>query len=272
MEVAGGVFRGVGAFFEGVRFVLGSRRLWWRAAVPAMTALVLAVALVAAGVHFALPRLHAALGYGVGETLVAVLLVGLLVVVAMVIALALARPLSGWALDGIVRAQRRALAAGRFDDVADAAGTDTHEVGGLTSMAQSTASSLLSLVVGVPPLVGLAVVGWLFPPAAVATVPLDAIVAALILGWDLLDYPLSARGMSPTGRARWCAEHFGAFLGFGLAASVFFAIPVVGWFALPFGVAGATRLAGQLTPGRVPSPPGAPARLPAEKRAGGAGR
>ena len=29
----------------------------------------------------------------------------------------------------------------------------------------------------------------------------------------------------------------------GLAAAAFFAIPIVGWLAFPFGVAGATRLA-----------------------------
>ena len=69
------------------------------------------------------------------------------------------------------------------------------------------------------------------------------IVAALLLAWDLLDYPLELRGMGVTARFRWCARHFGAVLGFGLAAMLFFAVPGLGLLALPCGVAGATRLA-----------------------------
>jgi CysZ protein len=225
--------RGIGAFFQGVHFVFQTRGLWWRAAIPAFTALILAVALSTLGLHFALPWAHRTFGYGIAEELLATLLVVLVAVVSLVLALALARPLSGWALDGIVREQRRAL-------VPDERGA--LESPGLVSMGSSVGSSLLALGAGLPVFVGLAVVGWVFPPAAIATGPLDAIVAALILAWDLLDYPLSLQGMTPSTRARWCLAHFGSVLGFGLAASFFFAIPVFGWFALPFGVAGATRL------------------------------
>ncbi len=232
MELA----RGIGAFFEGVRFVFQTRGMWWRAAIPAVTALLLAVALGAVGVHFVLPWAHSTFGNGLAEELLAVVLVALVVVVSVVLALALARPLSGWALDGIVREQRRALLPDERALV---------EPSGLASMGQSAASSLLSLGAGVPLIVGLAAVGWVFPPAAIATAPLDAVVAALILAWNLLDYPLTLQGMTPAARARWCLRHFGSVLGFGLAASVFFAIPVLGWLALPFGVAGATRLVAQ---------------------------
>ncbi len=225
-------FAGIGAFLAGVRFVFATRRVWWRASVPALIALLITIALAASGIRFALPWAHHSLGEGVGEKVVALILVGSIVVGSVVVALALARPLSGWALEGIVVEQRRALGG---DDLPVASAS------GLPSVRQSLVANLLALGVGIPALGGLAIVGWLFPPAAIATAPLDVVVAALLLAWDLLDYPLT--GMPTRDRAQWCLGHFWGVLGFGLAASAFFAIPVVGWLALPFGVAGATRLA-----------------------------
>ena len=240
------VLRGIGAFFDGVRFVLQTRTVWWRAAIPALMALVLTVALAVAGIHFALPWAHRTFGDGLAEEVFAAALVALLVVVAFMLALALARPLSGWALDGIVREQRRALGRGGSLPLAPAGAS------GHVSAGQSVAASLLALGAGVPTLVALTVVGWLFPPAAIVTAPLGGAIAALLLAWDLLEYPLSNQGMPPAERARWCLRNFGSVLGFGLAAAAFFAIPVVGWLAFPFGVAGATRLAMQGRRGMSP--------------------
>jgi len=230
--------RGIVAFFQGVRFVLGTRGVWWRAAIPTLTTLLVTAALGAVGAHFALPWAHRTLGDGIAEELLAVLLMAVIVVVSFTLALVLARPLSGWALDGIVREQRRAL-------LPHERALTTTSASGLASIVQSLGPSLLALGAGVPLIVGLTTVGWVFPPAAIATVPLDAMVGALLLAWDLLDYPFTLQGMTSAARARWCLRHFGSVLGFGLAASAFFAIPVLGWLALPFGVAGATRLAEQ---------------------------
>jgi CysZ protein len=226
--------RGILAFFQGVRFVLATRGLWWRAAIPTLTTLLLTAALGALGAHFALPWARRTFGDGIAEELLAVVLVAVIVVVSFTLALVLARPLSGWALDGIVREQRRLL----LPDERALARTSA-------SALLSIGPSLLALGAAVPLIVGLAGVGWAFPPAAVATVPLDVVVGALLLAWDLLDYPFTLRGMTSAARARWCLRHFGSVLGFGLAASAFFAIPVLGWLALPFGVAGATRLSEQ---------------------------
>jgi CysZ protein len=232
------VLRGIGAFLGGVRFVLQTRAVWWRAAIPALMALALTAGLALAGIHFALPWAHRLFGDGLAEEVFAVALVALVIVVAFMLALALARPLSGWALDGVVREQQRALAAPGGPLPLAPAGASGH-----VSMGQSVAASLLALAAGVPPLVGLTAIGWLFPPAAIVTAPLGGVIAALLLAWDLLEYPLSIQGMPPAERARWCLRNFGSVLGFGLAAAAFFAIPVVGWLAFPFGVAGATRLA-----------------------------
>jgi CysZ protein len=227
-----GLFRGAAAFFGGMGFVVGAPRLWWRAIVPAVTALVLAVGLAILGIRFVLGWSHRALGSGIGETLLEVVAVVGVALLAIVLAVSAAQPLSGWALEGIVRAQQRALGPQVQQDLP-----------WLASTMRSAASSLIAIVVGVPVIAGLAVLGWVVPPAAIATVPLKVVVTALLLSWDLLDYPLALQGMSARARLVWCKSHFGSVLGFGLAATAFFAVPGVGLLALPFGVAGATRLA-----------------------------
>ena len=227
-----GFFTGVGAFFQGVRFIARSPRLWALSLVPAVTAVVLAVVLALTGSHFALAGARRAFGDGFREKLLAAGIVTVVVLLAIVLAVSLAQPLSGWALEGIVRAQERALNAATFEPPPRLAAT-----------IRSAVSSLIALAVGIPTIAALAIVGWVVPPAAIATVPLKVAVTALLLAWDLLDYPLGLRRISLGGRVVWCARHFGAVLGLGLAAALFFAIPGLGLLALPCGVAAATRLA-----------------------------
>jgi CysZ protein len=114
-------------------------------------------------------------------------------------------------------------------------------------MLGSLGAALLALAVGVPFVVALTLVGWFFPPAAVVTVPLKILVGALLVGWDLVDYPLAMHGLRLGARLRWAGRHLGALLGFGLAATIFFAVPGLGLLALPCGVAGATRLTRELS-------------------------
>jgi CysZ protein len=183
------------------------------------------------GVHGALAIAHRALGQSTGADFLAVLLSLAAVVLAIVIGVSLAQPLSGWALAGLVRMQERDLGVvvGREPPL-------------LPTTLSSLASALLGLGVGVPLIVLLTLAAWVFPPDAVVTVPSKFVVAALLLAWDLLDYPLSARGLDLAARLRWCARNFGAVVGFGLSALVVFAIPGLGLLALPCGVAGAVRL------------------------------
>jgi hypothetical protein len=166
------------------------------------TALVLVGAFGALGVRGALSVAHLAMGDGLGAEFVGVLLALTAVVLAIVMGVSMAQPLSGWALDGIVRAQEREL------DVAPAAKPPW-----LATMLGSLASALLGLAVGVPLIVVLTLAAWAFPPAVLITVPLKAVVAALLLAWDLLDYPLALHGVGVVARLKWCAHHFGAVLG-----------------------------------------------------------
>jgi CysZ protein len=228
-----GVFRGVRAFIGGVGWVVSTPRVWLRATVPVATALLLISLLGWFGIREALAIAHRALGQGTGADILAVLLSLAAVVLAIVIGVSLAQPLSGWALAGIVRMQERDLGVdhGREPPL-------------IPATLSSLGSALLGLGVGVPLIVGLTLAAWVFPPDAVVTVPSKFVVAACLLAWDLLDYPLSARGLGLAERLKWCGRNFGAVIGFGLAALAFFAIPGLGLVALPCGVAGAVRLVG----------------------------
>lgn len=103
---------------------------------------------------------------------------------AIVIGVLLAQPLSGWALAWIVRAQEHDLG------IAYAA-----EPPVLPTMLGSLASALPGLAVGVPLVALPTLATWAFPPDAIVTMPLKAVVAAVLLAWDLLDYPLTSRGL-----------------------------------------------------------------------------
>lgn len=226
-----GLFRGAAAFFGGVRWVVTTPRIWPRALVPVATALLLIAGLGIVGVRGAMALSHRELGEGPGAGFVGVLLALAALVLALVIGVAIAQPLSGWALDGIVRIQEQDLG------IAPAVQPPF-----LKTTLASLASALLGLAVGVPLIVLLTLVGWLLPPAALATVPIKVLIGAVMLAWDLLDYPLASRGLGVRARLSWCANHPGALVGFGMAALLFFAVPGIGLLALPCGVAGAVRL------------------------------
>jgi len=216
-----GLFTGAAAFFQGMAFVVSTPRVWLRAIVPMATLLVLFAGLVTLGILGA-----AALTHGVLVVLLAVPVV----ILSLLLALALAQPLSGWALDGIVREQRQELALPRLAHPAEGA------------LLSSVGAALLATAIGLPVLALLTVVGWFVPPAMFVTIPLKVLVGALMISWDLVDYPLALHGVRLADRFRWAGRNFFAVLGFGLSATIFFAVPGLGLLALPCGVAGATRL------------------------------
>jgi CysZ protein len=152
-------------------------------------------------------------------------------VVAFFLAISLAQPLSGFALDAIARKQELALG-----------GRTWPSQPALTGALRSLRVTLTALAIGLPILAALALVTFLFPPAAVVTVPLKFIVTGVLAAYDLLDYPLSLRGRTVSDRLVFIRANFAAVLGFGVATAALLLIPGVGLFLLPFGVAGATRM------------------------------
>jgi CysZ protein len=226
-----GILRGFAAFFLGVGFVVGTPRIWPRAAVPVVTAVVLWAAFAGLGVWGALRLAHRMTESSIGAGALSVLFALPAVLVALLLALALAQPLSGWALDSIVREQRSVLAL-----------PPLREGGLVRAVLSSLGAGIAGFVVGVLLIGGLTVIGAVAPAAIPVTVPLKVVVGALLVAWNLVDYPLAIVGFSLRERVKWFVRQGGSMLGFGLAAIAFVTIPGLGLLALPCGVAGAARL------------------------------
>ncbi|MDZ7588451.1 MAG: hypothetical protein U5J78_04675 [Parasphingorhabdus sp.] len=63
-----------------------------------------------------------------------------------------------------------------------------------------------------------------------------------MLAWDVCDYPLSVRGLPVRVRVAFLQKHFFPVLGMSAGVALLGLVPCGVLFALPIGVAGATRL------------------------------
>jgi CysZ protein len=224
------LWAGPRAFFGGLVFVVTTPSVWLPAMVPMGIALVLLGTVTGLGIWGAVhvvKRSESAWGTAGG---VALGLVAPLVAVA--VAAALSQPLSGPALDSITRRQERAMGAPGHP-----------EVPLLASVWRSLRVNLLGLGVGLPLLGVLSLITLIAPPAGAVTVPLNFLVTALMLAWDFLDYPLGMRGLGIRARLSWIGRNFLAVLAFGSLCAAVLLVPAIGLVVLPFGVAGASRLA-----------------------------
>jgi len=227
---------GTRAFFGGVGFVMSRPRVWPYAAVPALVLVLLGSGLSALGLYLSW-HLVGSLVDGAsawaeaGRWVLEILIGGVLVVVALLTAFGLAQPLSGFALEAI--SERQELELG---------GVRREKPGFWENARRSLAVNMMGLLVGLPLFAVLTVIELFAPPAAVVTVPLKFVVSALLLAWDLLDYPLGLRREGVRARLAFFGRHFGALLAFGSLGAAALVIPGLGLLLLPFGVAGATRL------------------------------
>ena len=238
-----GFFGGARAFFHGLGYIVTTPSTWRYAIIPMLVAMVLLGGFGALGVWGAIALTHVILGSAsgalatVGAWVLEVVLGAVSLLVAAVIALSLAQPISGFALEAIAVAQEKSLGGREWPSQPVAA-----------SFVRSLGVTLTGLALGLPFLGVLTLISVFVPPAAVVTVPLKFLVTALMIAWDLLDYPLSIRGMSVGGRLRFIGQNFGAVLGFGLASGMLLLVPGIGLLVLPVGVAGAARLVTEVDP------------------------
>lgn len=231
-----GLGAGIRAFFGGLAYVVSTPPVWPVAMVPIVTAALVLGVFGALGVWGAASVASSLVAGASGwdqaaRGLLELVLGAVALVVAVLVALALAQPLSGWAIDRLVRRQERDLGRREWPEIPRG-----------TQLAHSLGVSLLALAVGVPVLFLLTLIDVIFPVAAVVLVPLKFVIGALLVAWDFLDYPLSLRGMSVGARLRFIARHFGAVLGFGTSAALLLLVPCIGLLVLPMGAAGAARL------------------------------
>lgn len=228
---------GIDAFLHGIWFILTSPRSWPYAIVPMAIMAVLSIALTVAAIFgsdslgqwtFGMERgTWSGMGYWVLVVLTS--LVGF--VLAVLLALVLAQPLSGFALEGIVRLRERALT-----------GQSTTGPSIARGMIIGARVSLLTFVAGALLFGVLWTVNFLFPPAAVVTVPLNLLGTAWLLAWNFVDYPLGLRSCGFRARVRWVRQNLGVFTVFGLCWSLIIVVPGIVLFLLPMGVAGGTEL------------------------------
>ncbi len=226
---------GLAAPWKGLGWLMSTPSAWPLAIVP----VVVFTALVAGGgwlgVHFVesflASRLTNAEGWAMLWQVVRVLGWLAALGVAVLVALALAQPISGPALEALAQKHARSLNAPPMPDTGVAAG-----------MLRSLRITLFGLLLTIPVVVGLTIVELVAPPLAIVTVPLKFLASALMLAWDLLDYPLSLQAAGVRARIAWIRANFSAVLGFGVSIALIGFIPCAGLLFLPAGVAGATQL------------------------------
>lgn len=228
---------GIGALFSGLGFVAARPGTWPLALVPAVVATVLMGACGWLAIAY-LPGLVASLigptsGLvgGVLTVLAQIAATAVAVVAGVLLGLALAQPLSGPALERIVRRAEAEAGAPAWP---------------ATSSLQDIGRSLSSVVVGLafslPILFVLFLIGALVPGAAVVTVPLKFVLTALTIAWDICDYPLSIRGVPVGTRVAFMKRNYRAMLGFGAGIALVALVPCSLCFVLAPGAAGAARL------------------------------
>ncbi len=232
-----GAYTGFMAAANGIRFIVTTPAVWPLASVPVAILLPLTCALAWLGIWAAGHATTMVTGepgtlWGhfwswtlyIGLALAALLL-------ALLAALALAQPLSGFALAKIVSAQERAIT-----------GRATEEAPFLAASYVSLKACLVTLVLTGAAFVPLFFVDLLFPPATIVTVPLRVLIGGWLLAWNFIDYPLSMRGLGLRSRLLWVARHFMPFTTFGLVWMLVLVIPGFYLLVLPMAVAGATTL------------------------------
>lgn len=237
-----GLGEGLAAPWKGLSWLMSTPSAWPLATVPVLVFVALLTGGGWFGVHLVeswlAPRVANAEGWALLWHVARVLGWLAALTAAVLVALSLAQPLSGPALEALAQKQGEALGAPPLP-----------KTGFVEGFFRALRVTMFGLALTIPIVVGLTLIELIVPVLAVVTVPLKFVASALMLAWDLLDYPLSLRGAGIRARLDWFSQNFGAALGFGVSIAIIGLIPCAGLLFLPAGVAGATRLvSAQLVP------------------------
>lgn len=164
------------------------------------------------------------------------------IILSVLVGLGLAQPASGPALEAIVRRTEKKL------------GYPEHPpTPFLTDVARSAGSAALGVGGALTVVIALTLLGFI-PGAIIVTVPLKIIATAFFLAWDVIDYPLSVRGVKLGQRLAFVAKNFKAVAGFAVGLGLVALVPCGFLLILPIGVVGATALVAPLAGSSAPSP------------------
>jgi uncharacterized protein involved in cysteine biosynthesis len=237
-------FDGVRALRDGVGFVRQRRATWPAAAMPAVIALMLSAVLVWLSFdrlgpwlsQIVLPEVDSWYGEG-AKTALRWLVSAVAAYFSLLLAILVTPMLSAPALEHLVRLQESSLGA-----------PERPHQSFWFELRCGIEAQLVALSLFAPLGFVLWLLSVLLPILAILLVPLEALVVALALAWNLLDYPLSLRGIGARARLRLLRRHPAPVLGFGLAFALASCVPGAGFILLPIGVVAATRLTWRILP------------------------
>jgi CysZ protein len=226
------------SLYRGARFIATRRATWTIAAVPAAIVLLLTGVLIWLSFDRFGPWLSRALlpevstWYGQGaKELLRWLGSAVAAYCSFWLALFVAPSLSAPALEHLVRLQETELEV-----------PERPPSSFWFELRAGLEAQLVALALLGPAWLGVWLISLLLPALGVLLLPIQALLVALALAWNLVDYPLTLRGIRARSRLALLRRHLGPVLGFGLSFAVVSWIPFAGLLLLPAGVVGATRL------------------------------
>jgi len=159
----------------------------------------------------------------------------------------------GWFLAALATPLLSAPALERIVGIveADLGAPPRRPLGTLAEFACGLRATALGAALFVPPVLALTLLELALPPVSLVTTPLKLALGALGVSWNLLDYPLTLRGIGARARVAFVKEHAASALGFGVAFALSFWLPCCGILLLPVGAAAATELYDTLTRARA---------------------
>jgi CysZ protein len=229
---------GLGSVFRAFAQLGRLSEAWPYALVPTVVFLVLASGGLVASFGWLEPFVEKLLPtatswYGrLGTNLVGIVGAVVASLAAVLLALALTPPLSAPALERIVAIVEK-----------DAGVPPRGPIGWLGEFACGFRALAAGAMFAIPAGSLLWIVDLVAPPATVVTTPLKILLTALMVAWNLIDYPLTLRGMRVRERLALVRTEWRSFVGFGFGFAAAFWVPCCGIVLLPVGVVAATRLA-----------------------------
>lgn len=234
-----GFWKGVGTLVGAVKELLGTPSLWRYAAVPMLTLLCLAGIGIGLVTWQGVPRALHALAtidserwYGrLGSAALATLLWLVGCVAVLFLSWVITPVVCAPALEAIVERVEQAIGAPPLPKLSL-----------WSSFSCGLRAQLMGLVTLVPIWLTLWLVGLVLPFLAPVLLLVKLMAMAFGLAWNLLDYPLTLRGIPARQRFWFIRRNLSAVAGFGLAFACLFWIPLAAVLLLPLGAIGATRL------------------------------
>jgi CysZ protein len=125
---------------------------------------------------------------------------------------------------------------------------DTGLLGSVSEVFRSVREEIRKTVFFLAVIGGLTAIGFAIPGAQLVTGPAILAFAIFFLPLDYASYTLDRRRLSFREKRRWLASNKPEVVGFGVAACLICAVPVVNFFAIPTLVVGGTLLAIRRSP------------------------